>query len=889
MGKREDREAYLRRQKVDPGATADIEAMLESRESLAPMAIDELTVRGMTELPEDFEDTENTDVLLGGLIGDGSPLSPSPPVRRAESPVEDPLPAAPDLDERYEDRGLIGRGGVGEVRRVFDRKLQRVVAMKTLHGRKADRLSAYRFQREAVVSAQLQHPAIVPIYDLGRRSDGTTFYTMREVSGATLKELIAKVHSASVMGWRATEDGWTLTRLVGVRVRVAEAVAFAHAHGAVHRDLKPENIMVGDYGDVQLLDWGLVKVIGEGVHEPAIPHADRTRAGSITGTPAYMSPEQAMGELDKIGPGTDVYSLGAILFTVLTNALPLEGNLPQIVAKLIEGRIDKPSERSALSVPAELEAVCLSALTLDVAARPSATAFADDLRRWTEGAPKRQEALRLVQAAQLLLPRAKVLRQRGQALRAKSEQMLSRVPTWASEERKLGAWALSDQADDQAREGRELELEARRSLQKALVHDPGCLAAHKLLADAYRRDHQRAESIGDTEGMERAEDQLRTHLQELPPERSAIHFAYLAGDAPLQLTTQPPGAKVVLYRFETRHRRLVPTSEVDLGTTPIDTRLPMGSYQVVLRKSGHHVVRYPIELGRLSGWSRVPPKGKAPQPIRLPRRGTLRPNDVFVPAGWFRSGDHRCDAATSPARVWVDDFVIGRFPVTVQEYVAFLDDLMAQGMAEEALQRQPRRGVGGAPLLERTPQGSWAVPSGEGHLITHPSCPVVGVDYRSACAYATWRGQQDGLPWRLPGELEWEKAARGVDGRLYPWGDHFDPTWARIRSSTRTRPLPTTIDSYPVDTSVYGVRGMGGNAADWCADVWSSLGPDVVAGKAQTPPMRPEDPSPRNARGGAWHATFTTAQSPGRLRAEQDLVSAQVGIRLARSLGSAPS
>jgi serine/threonine-protein kinase len=872
VAKRDDTE-LRRRRRVDPGATADLDAMLET--SMTPMDIDELTAHGATSLPDDFEDTENTDVLLGGLMAEA-------PVVRA--PAEGSVVPQVLDDERYEDRGVIGRGGVGEVRRVFDRKLQRVVAMKTLHPHKADRLSAYRFQREAVVSAQLQHPAIVPIYDLGRRPDGSTYYTMREVSGDTLKVLIGKVHSVSVGMWRTTEEGWSLTRLVSVLVRVAEAVAFAHARGAVHRDLKPDNIMVGDYGDVQLLDWGLVKVVGEGVAEPVVPHADRTRAGSITGTPAYMSPEQALGEVHKIGPGTDVYSLGAILFTILTNRLPLEGNLPQIVSALIEGRIDPPSKRTRLPVPSELEALCKAALVLEIGDRPTATELADALRSWTEGAPKRAEAMRLVQSAQLLLPRARVLRQRGQALRTKSEQMLSRVPTWASEERKLGAWALADQADDQAREGRELELEARRSLQKALVHDPDCREAHKLLADAYRRDHQRAEARGDTEAMERAEDQLRTHLDALPHAQAAVHVAYLAGEAPLQLATEPSGAEVRLYRFETRHRRLVAAGERELGVTPLDTRLPMGSYQLVIRKRGHHVVRYPIELGRLNGWSRVPPGGDRPLPIRLPRRGTLRPNDVFVPAGWFRAGDHRCDAATAPARVWLDDYVIGRFPVTVQEYVDFLDDLMAQGRAEEALQRQPRRGLGGAPLLDRTPDGSFAVPEGDSHILTHPSCPVVGIDYRSACAYAVWRGQRDGLPWRLPSELEWEKAARGVDGRLYPWGDHFDPTWARIRSSTRTRPMPTTIDTYPVDTSVYGVRGMGGNTADWCADVWSSLGPDVVNGRAQTPPMRPEDPSPRNARGGAWHATFTAAQSPGRLRAEQDLVSAQVGLRLARSL-----
>ena len=884
MGKRDDRQPGRHRR--DEGITTDLEPLLGA---LAPVTLDGLSEEDLRSL-DSFD--EPTKVQATGT----GPELPRLPPGFGESDDENTdalLAAAADAEptewsvtedaSRYEDRGPIGRGGVGEVRRVFDKKLQRVVAMKTLHGTRTDRLSAARFHREAVVTAQLQHPAIVPIYDLGRRSDGVQFYTMREVRGATLEKLIEAVHSASTTAWQPSAGGWTLHRLVGVLVRVAEAVAFAHDRGAVHRDLKPTNIMVGDFGDVQLLDWGLVKVVAEGVREPADPNADKTRYGSITGTPAYMAPEQALGEIDKMSPATDVYALGAILYATLTGRRPYEGNLPQILHGLLEGTLPPPSERTHLPVPDELEQICAHAMAKDVEARPTATEMAARLQMWMEGAPKAQEALRLVAAARLLLPRARVMRQRAAALRQKSEQMLARVPPWASEERKRAAWDLADDAASQDRDGRQLELVARRNLQQALVHDPSCLQAHRLLADAYRADHARAEARRDPEAAERAEDQLRIHAAELPDDIAEPHHAYLVGHGRLQFTTEPAGAEVRLYTFKEKNRRLVPADEMVLGTTPIDCTLPRGSYLLVLRKRGHHVVRYPVRIGRLEEWSTTPPGADRPRPVRLPKRGQLTPQEVFVPAGWFTSGDLRCDAASTPTPVWVEDYVIGRFPVTAWAWLAFLDELVRAGKVDEAERFQPRRGLGGRPLLRRHDDGTFRLDP-DGGILARPQGPIVGVDYPSVCAFVRWRREREGKPWRLPGELEWEKAARGVDGRLYPWGDHVDPTWARLRSSTRTRPSPAEVDTYPVDTSVYGVRGMGGNVADWCGDVWSASGPDVASGRAVQPPLRPEDPSPRNVRGGAWHATRASAMSAGRLRSEQDQISAQVGFRLARTL-----
>jgi formylglycine-generating enzyme required for sulfatase activity len=141
-----------------------------------------------------------------------------------------------------------------------------------------------------------------------------------------------------------------------------------------------------------------------------------------------------------------------------------------------------------------------------------------------------------------------------------------------------------------------------------------------------------------------------------------------------------------------------------------------------------------------------------------------------------------------------------------------------------------------------------------------PENPVVLVDWIAACAYAQWLSERIGQPWRLPGELEWEKAARGVDGRCFPWGDAFDASWCCMRASRRARPLPAVVDSFPVDTSVYGVRGLGGNVQDWCADAFSADGPVAVS-----PPWPYVGDAPgRVVRGGYWHGAADLARSADR-------------------------
>ncbi|MDP6935248.1 MAG: serine/threonine-protein kinase, partial [Myxococcota bacterium] len=278
-----------------------------------------------------------------------------PMTRRAEmvtEPSTDPeaMPAQLVLGERYEVLGVLGEGGMGEVHRVRDHKLNRVMAMKVLKASRAnDSAEVMAFMQESQVTAQLQHPGIVSVHDMGSLADGRPYYTMTAVHGRTLSAIIREVHEASGYGpWQTAVSGWTFRRLVEVFRKTCDAVAYAHSRGVVHRDLKPSNVMVGEFGEVQVMDWGVAKLLDTTVGEtdpieddravqPTLPMGE-TMTGSILGTLSYMAPEQARGEVDNVGPASDVYALGSILFQLMTGRPPFTGNPAEVLARVQQGQ-----------------------------------------------------------------------------------------------------------------------------------------------------------------------------------------------------------------------------------------------------------------------------------------------------------------------------------------------------------------------------------------------------------------------------------------------------------------------------------------------------------------------------------------------------------------------
>jgi serine/threonine-protein kinase len=300
----------------------------------------------------------------------------------------------PDSRHRYTRTRLHARGNIGQVWLAHDENLGRDVALKELRPDRQDNPAAVdRFLEEAKVTGQLEHPGVVPVYEMVQPKEGQPFYAMRFIGRRTLADAIQEYHRKRQAGEAGPLD---LRELLAAFVAVCNAVAYAHSRGVLHRDLKPANVALGEFAEVIVLDWGLAKVVGRPEEQASrLPVSlgpadgtDRTQQGQVLGTPAYMAPEQAEGRHDLVGKPTDVYGLGAILYEVLTGGPPFTGpEIPEVLKRIVQEPPTPPRQLVA-TTPAALEAVCLKAL----AKRPemryaSARDLARDVDRWLADEP----------------------------------------------------------------------------------------------------------------------------------------------------------------------------------------------------------------------------------------------------------------------------------------------------------------------------------------------------------------------------------------------------------------------------------------------------------------------------------------------------------------------
>jgi len=816
------------------------------------------------------------------------------PARRSGEAPETALPG------RYVDLGAVARGAFGEVRRVRDTAFDRVLAMKVLHPELAARpWIRRRFFTEVQITAQLQHPGIVPVYDHGELTDGRLWYAMKEVRGHTLGAIFDELFAASsAAGFAITTSGWTFRRVVDVFARIAQTVAYAHSRGIVHRDLKPENVMVGELGEVMVMDWGLARRLagadrdehGDGgdeapVHasgaQPSATGAELTRHGDVLGTPAYMPPEQALGARDLHGPASDVYALGAILYHLLAGRPPYTGGGIEAVQQIVAAAPPSIEElaRGGPPVPAELVRAAERAMRREIGERCSAEDLATDVLAWLDGARRREEALRVLEQGRALSPAVAELRARESQAAAEARVLLATIQPFDAIEDKQPAWAKEDESERFGREALLRETEWLQAMHSALRIDPELPEAHAALSEHYRARVSEAEAQQRAGDAARFEVMLRTHDR-------GQHAAFLRGEGALSLVTEPPGAEVCLERYEERDRRLQPQDLGVIGRTPLRAvPLLRGSYRLRLRAPGCADVFYPVLADRDSHWDGCAPGETEPFPIALPPAAELGPEEIYVPAGFSWIGGHASATDSLPRRrVWIDGFVMGRFPVTSAEWVRFLNALVGAGREQEALAACPQQKLGAAAggearrVLGRDGAGQFVLPPD-----WHPELPVMLVDWHAASAYARWLAARTGRPWRLPNELEREKAARGVDERLLPWGNHPDATFACVVESHRGEPARVPVSAYPHDESPYGVRGLAGNVRDICINLWRREGPGTAGGKLLLDPADPTDPESRTARGGAWGSPMASAWSAGRFATRPGLCWKGMGVRLARS------
>jgi serine/threonine-protein kinase len=315
----------------------------------------------------------------------------TPPRRPAVSSTVD---FEPDSRHRYTRTRLHARGNIGQVWLAHDEDLGRDVALKELRPDRHDNPAAVaRFLEEAKVTGQLEHPGIVPVYELVQPKEGHPCYAMRFIGRRTLADAIQEYHRKRQAGEAGPLD---LRELLAAFVVVCNAVAYAHSRGVLHRDLKPANVALGDFGEVMVLDWGLAKVVGRPEEQASrLPVSlgpgdgvGRTQQGQVLGTPAYMAPEQAEGRHDLVDKATDVYGLGAILYEFLTGRPPFtEAEVPEVLKRVVQ-EPPVPPRQLVAATPRALQAVCLKALAKEPGARyESARELVLDVERWLADEP----------------------------------------------------------------------------------------------------------------------------------------------------------------------------------------------------------------------------------------------------------------------------------------------------------------------------------------------------------------------------------------------------------------------------------------------------------------------------------------------------------------------
>jgi serine/threonine-protein kinase len=790
--------------------------------------------------------------------GDTSPPQSGPATLAIDAVAAD-VPAG---GRRYALGRELGRGGMGQVLEARDLALERSVALKLLIDQDDVSLRV-RFMDEARVTGQLQHPGVPPVYELGKLGDGRLFFAMRRIEGRTLRDVLEDLK----YGDAEVEKQFGRVRLLTVMSQVCRTIAYAHSRGVIHRDLKPDNIMLGEFGEVTVMDWGLAKPVGKaGQGRPEISTARQndggrfsTQNGEVTGTPQYMPPEQAVGRVDDLGPHSDNYSLGAMLYEILTLEPPFDGPSARAIRDaVVNARVVPPSERTPdRPVPHAIEQLCLQCLAKEPRARPkSALAIAEQIDRYLEGeqdrARKEGERRKLHELGKVAAEQWYEGYARLKQLQARTSQMRARIEPWAGTEERDPLWKQED-------EEQKARLEAARHLSEALAHYHGALGVagdnattRQALAELYYSAFEAADRDRDTVQVAHYENLVRAFDDE------GQFRLRLKGDGRLEIETLPRGLQGTLYQMRVVDRVLTPASPQSLGQMPVRLDpLPIGSYLVKLHAPGLSEAVVPIYISRQES-------------VRLRLRvfpdAAVGKGFVHVAGGPARvGGDPQAQLATPPRTLEVPDFFIARRPVTCAEYQDFLRGIAQLEGVRAALLRAPRTAHGGALLWPTGPDGLPQMPerdaTGQGW---HPDWPIVCVSCEDAEAYCAWRHQVTGQRHRLPTEVEWEKAARGADGRLFPWGDAFEATFCHMGISRPGAPARGPSGQFTTDRSPYGVEDLAGSVSEWTSS-WLD-----------------EGARQRIIKGGHWASSPTECRAASRFTQAVTAVLPTLGFRVTR-------
>ena len=683
---------------------------------------------------------------------------------------------------RYRALSTLGEGGTGVVKRVFDHVLQRDVALKLLKST-SDGLET-SLVREALLTSSLEHPNIIPIYEWvsAEEVSGTHVisggYTMRITEHKTLND-----------HFRVNEE-MDLFELCSILKQVALALDYAHKRGVIHRDIKPHNILLGQEGEVYLTDWGIA-LRSQSTDQAGAHHRAHKDHRKIVGTPAYMSPEQLLGDLSKVGPHSDVYSLGVTLYQGLTRRRPFRGKtLTELFHNIFHSEVIPPSrymsQRRALSsLDASVEAICLKALARDPrarfqSARELVAAFDQALRGIQNLANQRKTAQELIARGRDEQARHHELTQQQLALQSYIQQARVEYQRDSTDEQRSVLWGLEEQLDRILIPQEEALARAISAYQSAITLDDSG-NAHIALAELLWAQFSLAESQHDQRRQTYFEEQIRSLkvdsvLRKLD-RPGQLYLIHALDDVEIEIWSEIP----TRYRID---RALVYQSD-QLSQSPIN--LPSGVYRLTARhhKAYPSTYHFTLKRGELKKID-----------LRLPKLESIAQGFVYVPAEDGMSGLGVMTAS-----------------VTCQAYFHFLNQL-PHTVADRHTPRYQNH-----LYITRGDDGRFCLPfiDYEGDE-WHPDWPVFLVNYQDAVAYARWWSEEIQRSLRLPTTAEWTWAAQGADDRPYPWGLSFDASLCHMRESTSERPLPAPVGSYPKDCSPFGLYDVAGNMAQWTSD-----------------------------------------------------------------------
>jgi len=758
----------------------------------------------------------------------------------------------------------IGMGGIGTVFSAHDPVLHREIAIKILRPAYRNQLNyVTSFIREARITAQIDHPNVIPVHRLGVFEDAGTYFTMKRVEGVTLAYILRKLKENDA-GMIAT---YTRQRLLEIFISICNGVAFAHSKGIIHRDLKPANIMVGNYGEVFIADWGIAlyrekddnsqsrrKIeLGE---LPDIKEevSESGRSKKVSGTPAFMAPEQVTGQDDQLDCQTDVYALGTILYSILTwEQSPFEGasTVTQVMRNVVSRKYLRPRRRAPRrKIPYELEAITLKAMQSDKKQRyDSVISLLADVRNYMAKYPvsaySPQPLYRLYKFIRrrplvpvtLLAALMTLGIWRGTAALSnymESTSLMSVINNLQNDCNSARNTAISTrnklhelytQTGKTETVGSGMALRSRylrysneftlacNNIWDHLMHflqlDTNAEAASQMLAELLTGQLKFALAVGNDAMLTQVGDRLqllpeniRTKVYSKSPQLASEMAMLKQNMGELLIKCQQPDVKISALR-QPDHRSGETGQENDLQENVIfqlqkgSNKLKAGCYLLTVSMPGRREVRFPVSVHR-----NLLETVEVELPERYPEGMT------YIPGGTFVFGDRTFDDQF--VRTYLPGFFISRHEVTIAEYLQYWKNI-----ASPELRERYRAYVDDTANQGRKLMPLW---DDKGNILVPYSgkMPVIGITAAAMEDYCRYMSQKTNFKYRLPTALEWEKAARGVDGREYVWGNDYYPNYACINQLDQAAPgnLPSDIGSYPTDCSVYGVYDLTGNARE---------------------------------------------------------------------------